>query len=338
MLAGQVAQQLGLSVKALRYYEHVGIITPTRLPNGYRDYDVHDMEAIRHVRQLTALGLTVEATRPFIECLQRGHDEGDDCVETLVAYQREIDRIDALLSQLTSNRALLHRRLHDAASRGFPTHRTREETIVTSTPSYEILPSNLPQPVDDGLADHLLGARVPYLAFRATDGSEVSLAPGTPGRRVLFVYPTTGVPGEDMPRGWDDIPGARGCTPEACGFRDNLESLRDAGAAEIYGLSTQDTAYQLELARRLHLPYPLLSDPDLLFRRELGLPVFEVEGKTFYKRMTLVLSADTIEHVFYPVFPPDEHAADVVAWLLAHPPIHGDLLGAAAAKASPHGN
>jgi len=134
------------------------------------------------------------------------------------------------------------------------------------------------------------------------------------GRTVLFAYPRTGVPGTEMPPGWDAIPGARGCTPEACGFRDAHAQFTDLGA-RILALSTQDPDYQLELAERLHLPFPVLSDERLELTRELGLPTFEAGGATLLKRLTLVIDDGRIAHVFYPIFPPDTHAAEVLGWL-----------------------
>jgi peroxiredoxin len=184
------------------------------------------------------------------------------------------------------------------------------------------LPSDLPMPVDDGAADHLPGMRVPPIALPATDNREIRLdtAPwdnGAPdaGRWVVYAYPRTAVPGEEpFTPDWDAIPGARGCTPETCAFRDHAADLRAAGAA-VAGLSTQDTAFQQELATRLHLPFPVLSDHDLALTRALRLPTFEAAGSTLLRRLTLVIRQGIVEHVFYPVFPPDGHAAEVLAWL-----------------------
>ena len=177
------------------------------------------------------------------------------------------------------------------------------------------LPDDLPEPEDDGAADHLPGASVPSVPLQATDGEAVDLA-ALPGRTVVYAYPKTGRPDEDViPDGWESIPGARGCTPEACGFRDHYAELRDAGAADVFGLSLQTTEYQREARDRLGLPFELLSDAELSFTRALGLPTFEVEGETFLERLTLVIDDGLVEHVFYPVFPPDEHAAEVSAWL-----------------------
>jgi peroxiredoxin len=132
---------------------------------------------------------------------------------------------------------------------------------------------------------------------------------------VVYLYPRTGRPGTDSPAGWDLIPGARGCTPEACGFRDHYQDLLAAGAASVFGLSSQDTGYQREAVERLHLPFPMLSDPALSLAGALHLPTFPAGGMTLYKRLTLILRDGVIEHVFYPVFPPDQHAQQVLSWL-----------------------
>lgn len=176
--------------------------------------------------------------------------------------------------------------------------------------------SRLPAPEDDGAARHLSGARVPDITLPATDGSEVSLA-APAGITVLYAYPMTGQPGVALPDGWDDIPGARGCTPQACAFRDHHAELRAAGAARVFGLSTQDTGYQREVAERLHLPFPLLSDAALRLTTALQLPVMLVRDMRLLKRMTLIIENGAIAHVFYPVFPPDRNAEDVLDWLRA---------------------
>lgn len=174
--------------------------------------------------------------------------------------------------------------------------------------------SGLSKPTDDGGARHLNGLVLPDIALGATTGSPVSLARLT-GITVLFVYPMTGRPGVALPENWDQIPGARGCTPQACAFRDLYADLEAARASHVYGLSTQDTQYQAEAAERLHLPFPLLSDSDLAFARAVGLPTMTVEGRTLAKRLTLIIDNGTVAYVFYPVFPPDRNAGDVLAWL-----------------------
>jgi peroxiredoxin/catechol 2,3-dioxygenase-like lactoylglutathione lyase family enzyme len=177
-----------------------------------------------------------------------------------------------------------------------------------------VLPAGIPAPKDDGAAGHLAGMALPDLPLLATRGGAYNLAI-IPGRAVLYIYPRTGVPGVDLPPGWDDIPGARGCTPQSCSFRDHFAELKGLGVAQVFGLSTQDTDYQREAAERLHLPFPLLSDSELKFTRALNLPTFSVADMTLLKRMALVVDDGVISKVFYPVFPPDKSAAEVVAWL-----------------------
>jgi peroxiredoxin len=177
------------------------------------------------------------------------------------------------------------------------------------------LPRNLPVPEDDGAADHLVGRRVPGLALPSTDGVDVVLDRLGAGWSVIYLYPLTGRPGVDPPEGWDRIPGARGCTPEACDFRDHHQDLLRAGASVVYGLSSQDVDYQREVVERLGLPFEMLSDPELRLAKALKLPTFTAGGMTLYKRLTLVIRAGVIERVFYPVFPPDQHVEQLLAWL-----------------------
>lgn len=178
----------------------------------------------------------------------------------------------------------------------------------------QFLPSNIPAPEDDGGALHLTGMALPDLALPATDGAPVNLS-RLSGRTVIYVYPRTGVPDVDPPRGWDEIPGARGCTPQSCSFRDHFKEIKGLGVAELYGLSTQDTGYQREAASRLHLPFPILSDEKLALTRALNLPTFSVGGMTLLKRMAMIVDDGQITKVFYPVFPPDKSADEVIAWL-----------------------
>lgn len=177
-----------------------------------------------------------------------------------------------------------------------------------------VLPPDLPVPTDDGAARLLTGSKLPALALAATDGSSVDLSQ-LAGRTVLYLYPRTGRPGVPLPDGWDAIPGARGCTPQSCGFRDHLAEMKRLGVANVFGLSTQDSDYQREVVERLHLPFRLLSDVDLRFTRALTLPTFVVAGMTLLKRLALVIDDGTIVKVFYPVFPPDKNAQEVVVWL-----------------------
>lgn len=179
------------------------------------------------------------------------------------------------------------------------------------------LPDNLPVPEDDGACNHLTGLVLPALSLPSTDGMRTDLS-RQEGRTVVYAYPRTGEPDRDPPDGWDLIPGARGCTPQSCSFRDHFQELA-ALRARVYGLSAQETAYQQEAVARLHLPFPLLSDASLEFARALGLPTFTAGGMTLLKRVTLIINNGTIEKVFYPVFPPDQSAATVITWLEAHP-------------------
>lgn len=189
-------------------------------------------------------------------------------------------------------------------------------TEAPGTHNPQILPPNIPVPQDDGAAGHLGGTKVPDLALPATEGAPVNLSK-LKGRTVVYIYPRTGVPGIDPPDGWDQIPGARGCTPQSCSFRDQFGELTRIGVAQLYGLSTQDTAYQREAATRLHLPFPILSDEKLALTRALNLPTFTAAGMTLLKRMALVIDDGKITKAFYPVFPPDKNAADVIAWIQA---------------------
>jgi peroxiredoxin len=182
---------------------------------------------------------------------------------------------------------------------------------------YTALPDGLPAPVDDGGADGLVGKPVPDFALPSTLGGEASLADAGAGLLVAYVYPMTGTPGRALPEGWDDIPGARGCTPQSCAYRDALVEFRELGA-DLVGISAQSPAEQAEFAAREHIRYPLLSDDGLRLAKALGLPTFEVDGSTFYRRLTFVAAAGRIVKVFYPVFPPDRDAAEVLAWLAGY--------------------
>ena len=172
------------------------------------------------------------------------------------------------------------------------------------TGSYEKLPANLPRPVDDGACDHLIGMGLPDKSLPATSGEKINLFRHA-GTVVVYIYPMTGRPGIALPEGWDDIPGARGCTPQSCAYRDAYQSIRDAGADGLYGLSTQDSVWQGEMATRLHLPFPILSDAQLHFTTALSLPTFTAEGETLIKRLTLIVKNGRIAAVHYPVFPSD---------------------------------
>jgi peroxiredoxin len=200
----------------------------------------------------------------------------------------------------------------------------RPRNDASMSADYSQLPADLPVPVDDGAADGLVGREVPELALPATmsapDGSGADAAPDplladlATDLLVAYVYPMTGTPGRALPHGWDDIPGARGCTPQSCAYRDALADFERLGAA-VVGISAQSPAEQAEFAAREHIPFPLLSDDGLRLRDALGLPVFEVEGRTLYRRLTFVAAEGRIVKVFYPVFPPDRDAGEVLAWL-----------------------
>jgi len=176
------------------------------------------------------------------------------------------------------------------------------------------LPPDLPVPVDDGAADHLRGMRMPHVLLNSTSGRQVDVGELGLGRTVLYIYPRTGRPDRGVPAGWDEIPGARGCTPESCGFRDHFAELK-ALATDVFGVSTQASDYQREAVLRLRLPFELLSDAKLELTAAMRVPTFEFEGEVLLKRLTMIVRNDTVKHVFYPVFPPDRHAQQVLAWL-----------------------
>ncbi len=183
---------------------------------------------------------------------------------------------------------------------------------------YGQLPADLPVPEDDGGADHLEGIAVPGLNLPSTLGGSIDLAEAARDRLVAYVYPRTGTPGEPLPIGWDDIPGARGCTPQSCAYRDSLAEFSSLGAT-VVGISAQSPEEQAEFAEREHIPFPLLSDSGLRLTDEPRLPTFEAGGMTLYKRLTLIAEGSTIRKVFYPVFPPDRNAAEVLTWLRSGP-------------------
>jgi peroxiredoxin len=183
--------------------------------------------------------------------------------------------------------------------------------------------STISSPIDDGAASHLVGMRMPSVPLAATDGTTIDLS-SQAGLVVVYTYPKTGIPGIENPAGWDLIPGARGCTPQSCAFRDRFAELKALGVNRLFGLSTQDSAYQREAVDRLHLPFPILSDEQLSLTGALRLPTFQTSGMTLLKRLTLVIHNGKIDHVFYPVFPPDRNASDVIAWLTAKVSLRGN--------------
>jgi peroxiredoxin len=174
--------------------------------------------------------------------------------------------------------------------------------------------SEIPAPTDDGAASHLIGQDIASVRLMGTDGESIDLSM-IEGLSVVYVYPMTGGPNTPLPDGWDMLPGARGCTPQSCSFRDHANELEQLGVTRIFGLSTQDSEYQREAVDRLHLPFQILSDATLLFATAMNLPTFEVEGMTLLKRLTMILHSGTVKHVFYPVFPPDQNAKEVITWL-----------------------
>jgi peroxiredoxin len=180
------------------------------------------------------------------------------------------------------------------------------------------LPDNLPIPQDDGACAHLPGLKLPALALATTAGSTVDFS-SLPGRSVIFCYPKTGVPEKNPPPEWNAIPGARGCTPQNCSFRDEHSNLLQTGVDQVFGVSTQSSSYQREAKERLHLPYLLVSDEKLALAQALNLPTFEFDGETLIKRLTLIVDDGVITHVLYPVFPPDKSAADTLQWIKEHP-------------------
>jgi peroxiredoxin len=192
------------------------------------------------------------------------------------------------------------------------------ETQAGKSPTDFPLPANLPRPADDGSADHLPGMSLPNVSLPSTMGRRVDLSELTAPRTVLYCYPMTGVPRKPLPAGWDMIPGARGCTPQSCNFRDHHRELLELNA-EVFGISTQRTEYQREMAERLRLPFEILSDADFKLCDAMRLPTFEIDGMRLMKRLTLIVRAGQVEHVFFPVFPPNTGADEVIRWMKAHP-------------------
>ena len=181
------------------------------------------------------------------------------------------------------------------------------------------LPYGLPRPTDDGACDHLGGMALPHVSLASTSDRMIDVGALGPGRTVIYCYPRTGVPGEALPDGWDAIPGARGCTIQSCAFRDHAAELADLGA-NLFGISTQATDHQRQMVERLHLTFEVLSDAELSLTTALRLPTFEVDGMRLIKRLTFIVKDNAIEHVFYPVFPPDENAGQVIRRLRDNTP------------------
>lgn len=328
MRIGELARKAGVSTKAVRYYEQLGLIGPDRESNGYRSFSRRDLRAVIEIRELGRLGIAPGQARPFLDCLDAGHEHGDECVSSLAVYRDAIAQIDRIIDELGRRRDDLQQRLDLGAERTFsPTVAQPATTPEKGRPDmdYTTLPENLPIPQDDGAATHLPGMQMPHVELPTSDGGRVvfgdpNAAEATDGRTVIYLYPLTGRPGVDLPEGWDAIPGARGCSTEACDFRDHFEELQRAGVHRVYGLSSQDPGYQAEVVERLRLPFSMISDESFRLADELELPTFNAPGhERLYSRLTLVLAGNTIEHVFYPIFPPNTHAQQVLAWLEANP-------------------
>ena len=291
MRVGELARRSGTTVRALRYYESVGLVVPRRQSNGYREYDPVAVRLVVQIRELTALGLSVEETRPFVESLAAGSDETDVCAAALATYRSAISGLQARIGLLSAQRDALAARV--------------ESANVTMNTDLSV----------GGDPAALIGRQLPDVEIYATDGKPVNLGTLGAGRTILFVYPLTGRPGVDLPDGFLEIPGARAGTEQASWFRDHHRELLGAGAARVYGLSAQSASYQRELVHRLRLPYPLIPDPRLTLAAALGLPTFTAGDMTLYGRVTLVVTDGRIEHVFHPIPAPSTHAHEVLRWL-----------------------
>ncbi|GIF53745.1 DNA-binding transcriptional MerR regulator [Asanoa ferruginea] len=301
MRVGELARQTGTTIRALRYYESVGLVVPRRLGNGYREYDPIAVRLVDQIRELMALGLSVEETRPFVESIAAGADDADVCAAALATYRSTITGLQERIGKLTAQRDALDARLDAVAGR-----------VVTAGPAAVADPGNL------------IGRALPALVFYATDGRPVDLGALGPGRSVIFVYPLTGRPGVDLPNSLLEVPGALGDAEPATWFRDHHAELRTAGAARVYGLSAQSTGYQRELAHRLRLPYPLIPDPRLTLAAAFGLPTFTAGDMTLYERLTLVVADGVVSHVFHPIPSPASHALEVMRWLTQQRATAGD--------------
>ncbi|MBP1326812.1 peroxiredoxin/DNA-binding transcriptional MerR regulator [Leucobacter exalbidus] len=324
MHIGELARLAGVTVKAVRYYEQLGLITPVRESNGYRSFTDDHVRAVIEIRELGEIGISPLKAAPFLECLDLGHERGDECVSSLAVYQDTVAELDHMISALSVRRAALQHRLEHSAGRSFsevPEAPAVLEVAAAPAPAdYTALPEGLPVPADDGAASHLTGMALPALTLPTSGGEAVELAGLGAGRSVIYLYPLTGKPGVDLPEGWNAIPGARGCSTEACDFRDHFTLLRDAGVEHVFGLSSQTPQYQAEVVARLRLPFAMISDEEFALGAALKLPTFAAPGHDrLYARLTLVVTGGVIEHVFYPIFPPNTHAQQVLAWLEAHP-------------------
>jgi peroxiredoxin/DNA-binding transcriptional MerR regulator len=314
----EACDQTGVTRKALRHYEQLGLIAPVRQSNGYRNFSDHDLRLIAEIRDLVGLGIPLKNVHPFVDCLNSGSLYVDACPTTLTEYRLAIERIDNHLNELSRRRAALVANLSVAADRVRP--QLAESDLANPS---RFLPAGLPIPEDDGSADHLLGCELPDIPIAATDGLSVRLGILNQGRVLIYVFPMTGdptgPPTGDLPADWDSIPGARGCTPHNCDIRDHYAELIQSGVRRVFGLSSQPLEIQRRLAQQLRLPYPLLSDEDLKLASHLGLPTFNAGGLTLYRRMAMVIDEGFITKIFFPIFPPDQHAPIVLDWLAKNP-------------------
>jgi len=289
MRVGELARRTGTTVRALRYYEAAGLVVPRRLSNGYRDYDPIAERQVAQIRELMVLGLTVEETRPFVESIA---NDDDVCAAAVATFRSTVTGLQARIGELTAQRDALEARIDEAARH-----------VVTGPEAAGTEPAVL------------IGKVLPQLQFYATDGRPIDLGTLGEGRSVIFVYPLTGRPGVDLPRGLLEVHGARGSTDQGSWLRDHHAEILAAGAARVYGLSAQSTGYQRELAHRLRLRYPLIPDPKLTLATTAGLPTRTVAGLTVYERLTLIINDDLVEHVFHPIPDPASHALAVMRWL-----------------------
>ncbi|MCC9205001.1 redoxin family protein [Arthrobacter sp. zg-Y769] len=313
--SGEVAAETGVSVKALRGYEDHGLVVPMRGENGYRLYGRHQVNVVTQVHRLNALGIPLRDMAAFVDCLNAGSVHADACPSTLTEYRRAIERIDATITALTQQRTLLVGNLSTASRRMLG---QMEETDAAN-PNLAPLSGDLVAPNDDGATDHLPGMLMPSIVLPSTDNDDVDLGDLGEGRVLIYVFPMTGSPEQDMPEGWDAIPGARGCSPHNCDMRNHYADLVQAGVRRVFGLSSQPGSYQQALVGALRLPYPLLTDEELSLAADPGLPTLTAGDLTVYRRLALLIRDGRIEHVFYPVFPPDQHAGVVLDWLANHP-------------------
>ena len=261
MNIGETARRAGVTVKTLRYYEALELVRPVRRANGYRDYSDDDVRLVAEIRSLGGLGIPADRTRPFLDCLAAGRANADDCPASLAGYREAIDDVTDRIEALAARRVALIRRLRDAAYRN---SRVTPDDKGGTVNDLTRLPADLPVPQDDSAADHLAGLPVPGSSCRARPAARWRWTPWGPAGPSSTSTRSPGRPDRDLPDGWNAIPGARGCTAQACDFRDHSADLTDAGAAQVFGVSSQDTDYQQEVSQRLRLPFPMLSDVPLM--------------------------------------------------------------------------